>query len=105
MWQKALDALPKGELSETEKNLKKQYEASLAKANAALSAAPKLSLDAIEAKNKDLPWDIAEEIVVELEKTQDPKSSVCRKPVCLLFDNICSSDTSKRPGQFTTRIR
>ncbi|KAF5363219.1 hypothetical protein D9758_008407 [Tetrapyrgos nigripes] len=81
MWEKALEALPKGELSETDKNLKKQYEEGLAKAKAEInklsSSGPRLSGSAIQIQsgNNDLPWDVAAQIVVELEKKQDPKSS------------------------------
>lgn len=78
-WGRALDTLPKENLSPTEAKQKVQYQEGLKNAHAAKSAAitePSRRGIHISQLNGKMPWTIAEEMLSELRATQNIASSV-----------------------------
>ncbi|KAG1791237.1 uncharacterized protein HD556DRAFT_1386844 [Suillus plorans] len=74
-WQKALDALPKTNLSRAEQRQKDQYSAGLDAAKTRDKTAESPSVSRFKAEDANLPWKIATEMLPELRKAGPEKYS------------------------------
>ncbi|KAG1804702.1 uncharacterized protein HD556DRAFT_1225627 [Suillus plorans] len=86
-WQKALDALPKTNLSPVERQQKEQYTANLKAANARLNGPPIVPLSMNEKSGK-FPWQIATDMLPELQRAGPAKMSSSAWVVALAYEEF-----------------
>ncbi|KAG1835305.1 hypothetical protein EV424DRAFT_365224 [Suillus variegatus] len=111
-WQKALDALPKSNLSPVERQQKEQYSAHLKAANARLNGPPIVPLSMNEKLGK-FPWQIATDMLPELRRAGPAKVSSSAWVIALAYEEFSKGvesmkgmkiiPQSEKPGTFVHR--
>ncbi|KAG2060908.1 hypothetical protein BDR06DRAFT_393900 [Suillus hirtellus] len=111
-WQKALDALPRTNLSPVERQQKEQYSANLKAANARLNGPPIVPLSMNEKLGK-FPWQIATDMLPELRIAGPAKVSSSAWVIALAYEEFSKGveamkgmkiiPQSENPGTFVHR--